>query len=175
MNNAEQAPSALPLVALFENEPLASTIALAAGLHMQHASIIKLVRKHRASLERFGPIRFEIQARLPGRHGGGDVQFALLNEHQSTLLIAMMRNTALVIECKVRLVEEFFRMRDALRQNRQGLWQQLQALVAREVESRVRASFGSHLMHERKREIPVLHTQRQYLESAMQPMLPMFH
>ena len=62
-------------------------------------------------------------------------EFALLNAQQSTLLISMMRNTPVVIECKVRLVEEFFRMRDALKQQALGLWQQMQALIAQEVES----------------------------------------
>jgi len=169
--------STLPMVALVGGQALASTLALAAGLHMPHASIIKLVRKHRASLERFGPLGFEIQKGCALPQGGfaKATELALLNEHQSTLLISMMRNTAIVIECKARLVEEFFRMRDALAQQGQSLWQQLQALVAREVESKVRASFGSHLMLERKREIPALTVQRQCLESAMQPLLPMFH
>lgn len=53
----------------------------------------------------------------------------------------------------------------------QGLWLQMQALVAREVESQVRASFGSHLMLKRKKEIPPLKTERELLEAAIQPSL----
>ncbi|SFB74132.1 KilA-N domain-containing protein [Polaromonas sp. OV174] len=52
-----------------------------------------------------------------------------------------------------------------------GLWQQMQALIAREVESKVRASFGSHLMLERKREIPSFRHERLSLESQIQPTL----
>jgi len=163
------------IVTLIGTEPLASTLALAQGLHLTHAAVIKLVRKHRSSMERFGPLRFEIRPRLQGQHGGGDTELALLNEHQATLLISMMRNTPIVIECKVRLVEEFFRMRDALQTQQQGLWQQMQALIAREVDSKVRASFGSHLMLERKRDIPTFNAKRQQLESEIQPMLPIFH
>ena len=52
-----------------------------------------------------------------------------------------------------------------------GLWKQLQGLIAREVESEVRAKFGSRLMLERKRQIPGLKGERFELESQMQPSL----
>lgn len=55
--------------------------------------------------------------------------------------------------------------------NQRGLWQQMQALIAKEVGSQVRASFGSHLMLDRKRELPGLRTEREMLESAIQPSL----
>ena len=51
------------------------------------------------------------------------------------------------------------------------LWQQMQALIAKEVGSQVRASFGSHLMLTRKRELPALRDERESLETAMQPSL----
>ena len=165
----------MPIVSLFDGEPLASSEALAAGVRLSHASVIKLVRKHQASLERFGLVRFEIRPRLKGQHGGGDVEIVLLNEPQSTLLITMMRNTAIVVDCKVRLVEEFYRMRDALSQRAQGLWQQMQSLIAQEVESKIKASFGSHLMLDRKREIPFFESEHQRLEAEIQPALPLFH
>ncbi|MDD2711297.1 MAG: Rha family transcriptional regulator [Simplicispira sp.] len=165
----------MPIVSLFYGEPLASSEALAAGVNHSHESVIKLVRKHQTSLERFGLVRFEIRPRLKGQHGGGDVEIALLNEPQSTLLITMMRNTAIVIECKVRLVEEFYRMRDALSQQAKGLWQQMQALIAQEVESKIKASFGSRLMLDRKQEIPFFKSEHQRLEAEIQPALPLFH
>ena len=165
----------MPIVSLFDGEPLASSEALAAGVRLSHASVIKLVRKHQASLERFGLGRFEIRPRLKGQHGGGDVEIVLLNEPQSTLLITMMRNTAIVVDCKVRLIEEFYRMRDALSQQAKGLWQQMQALIAQEVESKIKASFGSRLMLDRKLEIPFFKSERQRLEIEIQPALPLFH
>lgn len=165
----------MPIVSLFDGEPLASSEALAAGVRLSHASVIKLVRKHQASLERFGLVRFEIRPRLKWQHGGGDVEIVLLNEPQSTLLITMMRNTAIVVDCKVRLIEEFYRMRDALSQQAKGLWQQMQALIAQEVESKIKASFGSRLMLDRKQEIPFFKSERQRLEIEIQPALPLFH
>lgn len=159
-----------PIVALFDQEPLAATDAMAEGVALSHASVIKLVRKHKASLERFGGVRFEIRPFLT-RGGIQQREVALLNEQQSTLLISMLRNSPIVIECKVRLVEEFYRMRTALSQQAKGLWQQMQALIAQEVESKVRASFGSRLMLDRKREIPLFESEHQRLEAEIQPSL----
>lgn len=98
----------------------------------------------------------------------------MLNERQAAILISLMRNTERVVDFKVALVAEFYRMRDALNQRTQNLWQQLQAQIAKEVQSEVRASFGSRLMLERKAEIPGLRKERGRLEAEIQPSL-MFH
>jgi hypothetical protein len=47
----------------------------------------------------------------------------------------------------------------------------MQGLIAREVEAKVRASFCSHLMLERKREIPAFDAKRYLLERQIQPSL----
>lgn len=60
---------------------------------------------------------------------------------------------------------------DSIQSGQMNLWQQMQALIAREVESKVRASFGSHLMLERKREIPQFDAERDLLERQIQPSL----
>lgn len=45
--------------------------------------MIKLVRSYQGDLEEFGLVRFEIRAREAGKHGGGDVEYAILNKHQA--------------------------------------------------------------------------------------------
>lgn len=60
---------------------------------------------------------------------------------------------------------------DSAQHDNMNLWRQMQALIAKEVESKVRASFGSHLMLERKREIPRFDEERSLLESQIQPSL----
>lgn len=60
---------------------------------------------------------------------------------------------------------------DSAQRDNMDLWQQMQALIAREVKSKVRASFGSHLMLERKRQIPRFEEERSLLESQIQPSL----
>jgi phage regulator Rha-like protein len=159
-----------PLVVAIDGELRASSDALSAGIGQAHASVIKLVRRHSESLERFGRVRFKIRP-FATRGGNQSREVALLNEHQATLLIAMMRNSPRVIDFKVRLVEEFFRMRDELQVRTNDLWKQMQALIAKEVESKVRASFGSHLMNIRKKEIPPLRDKRYLLEQEIQPPL----
>lgn len=156
------------LVVVVNGEPLAATDVIARGMKAQHASTIKLVRKHMETLIGFGDIRFEIR-----KSGGRPTEVALLNEQQAALLISMMRNSTQVLAFKVSLVREFYRMRDALQQRTNNLWQQMHALIAQEVESKVRASFGSHLMLERKKEIPDFREQFARLENEIQPALPL--
>lgn len=159
-----------PLVTAIDGEPRASTDVIAAGVGQGHRGVMQLLRKHIGSFESFGRVQFEMRP-FKTRGGMQSRDVALLNEHQAGLLIAFMRNTPKVIEFKVRLIREFFRMRDELQRRESGLWQQMQALVAREVESQVRASFGSHLMLERKREIPEFRMAREALEREIQPAL----
>ena len=155
------------LVVIVGGEPLASTEVIAKGMKQQHASTIKLVRKHADKLAKFGEIRFQIRFNTKGK----STEFAYLNERQAALLISFMRNSESVSDFKVALVEEFYRMRDVLFQCEHNLWQQMQALVAKEVESKTKASFGSHLMLVRKREIAYLKDELERLESEIQPEL----
>ncbi|WP_306600726.1 phage antirepressor KilAC domain-containing protein [Geothrix sp. 21YS21S-2] len=93
-------------------EPRTSSLAIAQGTENDHASVIKLVRTYRADLEEFGLVGFEIQPRPSGQHGGGDVEFALLNEQQATLLMTYMRNSEIVRKFKMRLVKAFYELRN---------------------------------------------------------------
>lgn len=155
------------LVSVVNGEPLASTEVIAKGVGVQHKNVMALVRGRSELLCEFGKVAF--QTRLNRR--GSATEIAMLNERQTTLLLTLMRNSEKVSSFKVELIREFYRMRDALQQRDQNLWQQMQALIAREVESKVRASFGSHLMLERKREIPHFRDERYRLESEIQPSL----
>ena len=158
-----------PTVAIINGEPLASTEVIARGMGLQHKNVLALVRNHAATLLEFGKIAFETRVNPRGQ----STEIAMLNERQASLLLTMMRNTKTALAFKVELVREFYRMRDALDQRDHNLWQQMQALIAREVESKVRASFGSHLMLQRKKEIPGFWEQFARLETDMQPVLPL--
>lgn len=105
------------LVQLHDGQPVTTSLAIAEGAELDHASVIKLVRTYLADLEEFGLVGFEIRARLAGQHGGGDTEYALLNEQQATLLFTFMRNSAPVILFKKRLVKAFF---DLAQQQRSG-------------------------------------------------------
>jgi phage regulator Rha-like protein len=154
-----------------DGEPRASSEVIAAGVKQQHASVLKLVRRHIEAFKQFGLVRFEIRARQAGRHGGGQVEYAMLNEQQASLLLAFMRNSDLVIEFKIALIKEFFRMRGALERRDATMWRKRQELELRDAESLVRASFGSRLMLERKRDLVDIDAERAALDLAMNPPL----
>lgn len=160
-----------PLVSVISGEPLASSLVIANGMKAKHKSVIQLIRQHAGVLREFGPLTFEMRVVKRPQGGGAPAEYAMLNEQQAALLISMMRNTDEVLAFKVRLIREFYRMRDALNQRTQNLYQQLQALVAEEVETKVKASFGSRLMLERKRAIPEFRRRRERLEAEIQPTL----
>lgn len=153
-----------------DGELRTSSLVLANGMKQQHASVIKLIRRYIAELEQYGRVGFEIQS-FDTKGGRQSREMAMLNEHQSTLLICLLKNNQRTVQFKIGLVNEFYRMKAELSHREKNLWQQMQAHIAKEVESQVRASFGSHLMLKRKEEKPKLQTEREMLESAIQPSL----
>lgn len=90
---------------------LSSIIADCAGI--SHHAIQEHIRKHKARLERFGIIAFEMR-KLYGR--GRPEKLYHLNEQQATLLITFLKNTDQVATFKENLVKAFFEMRDELTQ-----------------------------------------------------------
>nr|WP_267876655.1 Rha family transcriptional regulator [Massilia genomosp. 1] len=147
-----------------------SSLVLAQGMKQEHRAALQLIRKYEPALGEFGRVAFEMQP-FETSAGMQRREVAMLNESQSTLLIALMRNSKKVVEFKIALVKAFYRMRDALARGERNLWQQMQALISKEVASEVRASFGSHLMLDRKRELPSLRDERGMPEAAIQPLL----
>lgn len=77
---------------------------------MQHKNIMELVRRYLTDLQGFGEVA--LLTRL--NQQGSDTEYAVLNEHQSSLLIAYMRNSEIVRSFKIALVKGFFDMRSAL-------------------------------------------------------------
>lgn len=100
-----------PLAAPGDNGPQTSSIIVAEGTGVEHASVIKLIRNNLADLEEFGLVGFRIRPRPQGQHGGADVEFAVLNEEQATLLLTYMRNSPVVRRFKKNLVRAFYELR----------------------------------------------------------------
>lgn len=95
------------LVTVQHGRPVTTTERVADAAGLQHASVIKLVRKHLADFEEFGPIRFEIRM---GARGGVPVEYAWLGEQQAALLFLYQRNTDMVRAFKLRMVKDFARV-----------------------------------------------------------------
>ncbi|WP_411390714.1 Rha family transcriptional regulator [Pseudomonas sp. MPB23] len=100
----------MTIVTIKDGDAVTTTLAIAEGTLNDHASVIVLARRYQSDLEDFGLVRFEIRPREVGQHGGGDTEYAILNEPQSTLLLTFMRNTDIVRAFKKKLVREFWEM-----------------------------------------------------------------
>ncbi|MFZ6773053.1 phage antirepressor KilAC domain-containing protein [Undibacterium sp. SXout7W] len=96
---------------IINGEPMTTTLTIASQTMNDHASVIKLARTYQSDLSEFGLVGFEIQPRLSGQHGGGDAEYACLNEQQATLLLTYMRNSEIVRNFKKALVKAFYEMR----------------------------------------------------------------
>lgn len=99
------------LVIIKDGELFTTTLAIAAGTDTTHEAVIKLVRRHAVPLAKFGQVRFEIRLNAQG----SKTEFANLSEPQAALLISFMRNSEVVVDFKVALVQEFYDMRTKLR------------------------------------------------------------
>jgi anti-repressor protein len=99
----------MELVTVNNGSPVTTTLAIAEGLEVEHASIIKLVRTHQADLEEFGRVGFEI---APFETAGGmqSREVATLNERQATLIMTYSKNTEIARTFKKRLVKTFYEL-----------------------------------------------------------------
>ena len=98
------------LVTILNGTPVTTTLAIAEGTQVQHKNVLELLRTYLDDLKEFGSVAFETRPREAGKHGGGDVEYATLNEQQSTLLLTYMRNSDIVRGFKKRLVKAFWEM-----------------------------------------------------------------
>lgn len=92
-------------------EPFTTSLVIAEQTQNDHASVMRLIRDNRADFETFGIVGFEIRkSDGPGR----PENYANLTEPQATLLLTYMRNSDVVKAFKVRLVRDFYAMRQML-------------------------------------------------------------
>lgn len=135
----------ITLVEVQKGEPTTTTLQIALGLKIQHASVIKLVRTHYPDFQEFGRVRFEIQ---PFMTNGGEQfrKYAILNEQQAYFLMTLMRNSTRVIEFKKALVKSFFEARTLLQTDYFSLIKQREALNAKlECEKDIASACGKGL------------------------------
>jgi phage regulator Rha-like protein len=97
------------LVILENKEPVTTSLIISEGVKKDHHSVLLLIRNHKESLKEFGTLEFQIQ-----KTKGRPLEFAYLNEQQTTFLITLMRNNEIVIGFKKKLVKEFYKMKKVL-------------------------------------------------------------
>lgn len=100
------------LVLLKDLEPRTTSLIISEQTGNAHDSVKRLIRTYKNQLEEFGVLGFEI--RKPTEKGGRPYEEFYLNEEQLTFLIMTFRNNEKVIDFKLRITKEFFRMKKAL-------------------------------------------------------------
>lgn len=161
----------LKIVEVDSGIPKTTTLQIALGLGIQHKSVIQLVRSYKSDFSEFGLVTFEMRPRLQGFHGGGDVQYAVLNEQQATLLLTYMRNSPKVRQFKKALVRAFFEARALLQTDYFSLVQKREALNAKlDCEKDIASACGRGLSQWKKQR-DVLETAIANVDRQIQPCL----
>jgi phage regulator Rha-like protein len=99
---------------MFENEPRISHRIIAEHTANQQKNVVELITKYSEKMELFGKLPFKTEAIKNSKNKINEQKTFYLNEQQATLLLTFMRNNEIVINFKVKLVKEFFEMRQLL-------------------------------------------------------------
>ena len=110
------------LILLKNNDVFTTSLVIAEGTGNQHKSVVALVKKHMEYFEKFGNIRFS-DLKSTNLQGGRPTKVYYLNEQQATLLMTFLDNSEIVIEFKLKLVKQFYQMRQILLEKQTTLWQ----------------------------------------------------
>lgn len=151
-----------------QGEPRVDSRLLADRLQNKHKNVISLVERYGHKFEQFGKVAFQTEP-LPS---GQRVRFALLNENQSYFLLSLSRNTDHVVNLKADLVATFAQVRTGrLLRNATTFYGQRLEVEAWDERTKVEGSYGSRLLHGRRKAIQQINAARLQLENAMQSLL----
>lgn len=161
------------IVTTEQGHPVTTSLAIAQGLDLPHASVIKLVRRYKSDFEEFSPIGFEIQkgAALPQGGFGRATEIAVLNEQQATLLMTYMRNSPKVRQFKKTLVKAFFHARALINHDCMNLIQEHAALCFALTDEKESASRHGKGLHDWRFKRDGLQAAIAKIESQLQPLL----
>lgn len=147
--------------------PVTTSLIVAKRFKKRHGDVLRAINKLECS-ENFTERNFA-PSEYKDKSGKVNKYFTMTKD--GFMFLAMGFTGKEAAKWKERFIEAFNSMSEQIRSNKMDLWKQMQELIAKEVDSKVRASFGSHLMHKRKREIPYLMEEREKLEYILQPSL----
>lgn len=99
--------------------------------------------------------------------------YAVYRMTKDGFMLLVMRFTGdKALQMQIQFIEAFDAMANYIKRREENLWKQMHELEKRDAASFERASFGSKLMLDRKRELPGFDEQRFRLNSMIQ--LPLF-
>jgi phage regulator Rha-like protein len=85
---------------------LVSSEIIAQDIGVFHASFYKLIKRYSTELEELGILRFEIRTKTNVVGARNEMFFYYLNKNQARLALALARNSAKVVEYKVKLIKQ---------------------------------------------------------------------
>lgn len=106
----EQKEQNTTLVNIKYNDCYTNSLVIAKGTGNQHESVVRLIKKYEEKFKALGKVRFEIRPLKSGQKQ----KIHLLNEQQATFLIALLNNSDIVVNFKLNLVKEFYKMKALL-------------------------------------------------------------
>ncbi len=109
------------LVTVKRDEAFTNSMIIANGTDNQHPSVMRLIKRHRRKLEKWGQVEFtDFKSINSGK--GRPIKIAFLNEQQATFLVTLLDNNDKVLDFKAELVDQFFKMRKVLIERQTAVW-----------------------------------------------------
>lgn len=98
------------LVRIEKNKAITDTLIISKGINNRHENVMRLLKaySHTKTLSAFETRKVS--------NGGRPVEFAILNEAQTTFLITLMRNSDIVVTFKEKLSNAFIQQREIIQQ-----------------------------------------------------------
>lgn len=94
-----------------DGEPRVDSRLIAQELGVEHKHTIEIIRRYKTKIEKYGEVTFKT---APSLNSATYQQMTVcyLNEHQSTFLVTLSRNSEKAVELKQRLVDSYFHYRN---------------------------------------------------------------
>lgn len=156
-------------VMLAGDRPVTDSRKVAAKFGKRHGDVIRAIRNLECS-DDFTQRNFALCYENNELANGKPAPYFQMTK-DGFVMLAMGFTGKAAMAVKEAYIAAFNAMFEHIAKGQQSLWQQMQSLIAREVESKVKASFGSHLMLQRKREIPKFRDEYERIGHEIQPSL----
>ena len=108
------------LVYIKTDDVFTDSLIIAERSDNEHKSVKQIINDYKNEFKQFGTLTI-----LKRKSSGGrPEQYYLLNEMQATFLMTLLRNSETVVQFKIDLIKEFYRMRRLLMEKQTADWQQ---------------------------------------------------
>jgi phage regulator Rha-like protein len=111
------------LVLVKGNNIFTDSLVVSEGTNNTHRAIRILIDRYKSKFESIGRLSFKMTP-LQTKGGVQNQKIYHLNEQQATFLMTLLRNNDLVVDFKLKLTKEFYRMRQFILEKQSAEWKQ---------------------------------------------------